>query len=160
MPIPSEALELENRSIGADGEPTLAAAYEILKNLWDDGIRDRELALHLFFLAWYGLVEPFDFTGFSRQPDRSEELNETLSQVHSYLEPQLGDDAEILYVVGLAAHLFWFMFRDSAVWKQRGINYRQRYRSLAPSGIDPNVFQDRGAYGDYYARQTQVKGGY
>lgn len=38
MPIPQEALDLENRNIceteGDDFEPTLAAAYAILKPLW------------------------------------------------------------------------------------------------------------------------------
>ena len=65
MPIPEEALDLENRSIGINGEPTLAAAYEILKNQWNNGERDRELGLHLMFLAWYGTSEPEYITGFS-----------------------------------------------------------------------------------------------
>jgi len=160
MPIPSEALELENRSIGIDGEPTLAAAYDILKRHWRRGVRDRELALHLFFLAWHGLVEPSHLTGFSEQSDWSDGLNETLSEVHGYLELQLDDDAEILYVIGLAAHLFWFMFRDSKVWEQRAIDYRRRYRTLAPNGIDPTTFRNRGAYGHYYAQQAAVKNGY
>jgi hypothetical protein len=160
MAIPSEALELENRNIGVNGEPTLAAAYDILKDHWCRGVRDRELALHLFFLAWYGLVEPSHLTGFSEHPDFSDGLSQMLSDVHGYLEPQLADDAEVLYVVGLAAHLFWFMFGDSHVWEQRAIDYRRRYRTLAPNGIDPAVFHNRGAYGDYYAHQARVKDGY
>ncbi len=160
MPIPPEALKLEDRSIGVNGEPTLAAAYDLLKRDWRRDVRDRELALHLFFLAWYGLVEPSHLTGFSGHPDGSDGLNEMLSEVHSYLEPQLTADAEILYVMGLAAHLFWFMFRDPKVWEQRAVDYRRRYRTLAPNGIDPGVFRDRGAYGHYYARQAAVKNGY
>jgi len=160
MPIPSEALDLENQSIGVNGEPTLAAAYDILKDQWDRGVHDRELALHLFFLSWYGLVEPSYLTGFSEHADCRDGLNQTLSEVHGYLEPQIGDDAEILYVVGLAAHMFWFMFRDSEAWKQRATDYHQRYRTLAPNGIDPTVFRNRGAYGCYYAHQRAVKNGY
>lgn len=160
MTIPSEALELENRSLSGNGEPTLAAAYEILKDHWDRGVRDRELALHLFFLSWYGLVEPSHLTGFSENADCADSLKETLSEVHGYLESQMTDDAEMLYVIGLAAHLFWFMFSDSEAWKQRAIDYRQRYRTLAPNGIEPNVFRDRGAFGDYYAHQASIKNGY
>jgi hypothetical protein len=160
MPIPSEALELENRSIGVNGEPTLAAAYDILKDHWDRGLRDRELALHLFFLSWYGLVEPSHLTGFSEYTDFSDGLHQTLSEVHGYLEPQIADDAEILYVVGLAAHMFWFMFGDSEAWQQRALDYRRLYRTLAPNGIDPTVFRDRGASGHYYAHQAAVKNGY
>ena len=58
MPIPQKALDLENRSIGISGEPTLAEAYKILKEQWQSGDRDRELGLHLMFLAWFGNTEP------------------------------------------------------------------------------------------------------
>lgn len=51
MPISQKALDLENRSIGINGEPTLAAAYEILKEQWNSGDRDREIGLHLMFLS-------------------------------------------------------------------------------------------------------------
>jgi len=66
----------------------------------------------------------------------------------------------VLYVTGLAAHLFWFMFEDSETWRQRSIEYRTDYRMLAPNGIDPSVFHNRGAYGRYYAHQAAVKNGY
>jgi hypothetical protein len=160
MPIPAEALELENRSGGVHGEPTLAAAYDILKRCWRGGDRDRELALHLFFICWYGLVEPLHLTGFENRLDMSEDLNEMLAEAHAYLEPRMFNDAEVLYVTGLAAHLFWFMFEDSETWRQRSIEYRTDYRMLAPNGIDPSVFHNRGAYGRYYAHQAAVKNGY
>jgi len=51
MPIPHEALDLENRSLAAKGEPTLGEAYKLLKERWLDGDRHRELGLHLMFLA-------------------------------------------------------------------------------------------------------------
>ena len=44
MSIPQKALELENRNIGINGEPTLADAYKILKEQWRNGDRDRELS--------------------------------------------------------------------------------------------------------------------
>ncbi len=98
MPIPQKALELENRSIGINGEPTLAAAYDILKEQWRNGDRDRELGLHLMFLAWYGLIEPGHLTGFSENDALTQELNQTLTEVHAYFEPQIFQDAEMLYV--------------------------------------------------------------
>jgi len=160
MPIPQKALELENRSIGINGEPTLADAYEILKEQWRSGDRDRELGLHLMFLTWYGLIEPAHLTGFSETDDLSQELNLMLAEVHEYFETQIYQDVEILYVFGLAANLFWFMFDDASEWKKRSIEYQQRYRALAPNGIDSAIFYNRGAYGDYYAGQAKVEGGY
>jgi len=35
-----------------------------------------------------------------------------------------------------------------------------RYRSLAPSGLTASDFEGRGAYGDYFAGQVGVRGGY
>ena len=160
MTISHEALDLENRSLGPNGEPTLAEAYKILEKRWLDGDRDRELGLHLMFLAWYGLVEPAHLTGFLESDELRSELNQMLTEVHTYFEPRIYQDAEMLYVVGLAAHMFWFMFDNASAWEQRAIEYRQRYHALAPNGIDPATFHNRGAYGAYYAGQTTVKGGY
>jgi hypothetical protein len=160
MPIQQNALDLENRNVGIKGEPTLAEAYKILKEGWLDGDRDRELGLHLMFLAWYGLVEPGHLTGFVDGDELRRELNQLLTEVHTYFEPKINQDAEMLYVVGLAAHMFWFMFDDASAWEKRAIEYRQRYHALAPNGIDPAMFQNRGAYGAYYAGQVTVKGGY
>ena len=132
----------------------------ILKEQWRNGDRDRELGLHLMFLTWYGLVEPGHLTGFSENEELTRELNQTLKDVHACFEPQIYQDAEMLYAFGLAAHMFWYMFDDASAWEKRSIEYRQRYRALAPDGIDPEIFRDRGAYGEYYAGQAKVEGGY
>jgi hypothetical protein len=160
MPISQKALDLENRSIGINGEPTLAAAYEILKEQWNSGDRDRELGLHLMFLAWYGLIEPGHLTGFFENKELTSELNQMLSEVHDYFEPQIYDDAEMLYVFGLAANMFWYMFDNASEWEKRSIEYQKRYRALMPNGIDPGIFQNRGAYGEYYSGQAEIDGGY
>lgn len=83
-----------------------------------------------------------------------------LSEVHGYFEPQIYDDAEMLYVFGLAANMFWYMFDNASEWEKRSIEYQRRYRALLPNGIDPKVFQNRGAYGEYYSGQSEIEGGY
>ena len=165
MPIPQEALDLENRSIGINGEPTLAAAYEIFKEQWDNGNRDRELGLHLLFLAWFGATEPEHITGFSKPwLEMRQELLPVFAEVHAYFEPEIHKDVEMLFVVGLIAHMDWYMLDDDAetakVWEERSKKYHEQYRALAPNGIDPSIFQNRGAYGDYFAGQAKVEGGY
>jgi hypothetical protein len=165
MPISQKALELENRNLGIEGEPTLADAYEILKKQWDDGDRDRDLGLHLMFLAWYGTFEPEHITGFSNSwEERMQEMLPVFAAVHAYFEPEIHKDAEMLFVVGLIADMYWFMLDKDVsvakVWEERGKNYRKQYRALAPNGIDPSIFLNRGAYGDYFAGQAKVDGGY
>ena len=165
MAIPREALELENRNIGVDGEPTLADAYVILRAKWLEGDRDRDLGLHLMFLAWYGATEPDHITGFTKPWEETRsELLPVFKEVHDYFAPEIGSDTEMLYVVGLIAHMQWFMLDDdmdiAKAWEKRSEEYHKQYRKLAPNGIDPEIFSNRGAYGDYFEGQAKVEGGY
>lgn len=170
MPIPQAVLDLENRSLGARGEPTLGKAYALLCDAWRAGNRDREVALHLSFLAWYLVVEPPHLTGLA-PTIQTGELAETLHHTHEFLLPHgaATDDAEALYVIGLAAHMFPWVFAgndpsriDSVAneWAKRAAEYRRRYRELLPNGMNPKTFEGRGAYGDYFAGQCRVDGGY
>ena len=162
MPIPQEALDLENRNVckreGDDWEPTLAAAYAILKPLWDAGDRDRELGLHLLYLSWYGMIEPQHITGFEESVDVFHKLEAMFEKVHSHFESDIEQDAEMLYVVGLVAHMQWFMFTDREKWEAIGKQYRRLYRAIEPGGLDPAIFEGRGAYGDYFKMQSCCEG--
>ena len=159
MPFPLRALHLENRHIGQYGEPTLGAAFKILRAEWDTGNRDRELCLHLLFLGWYGLAEPPFLTGFERP--ELDDLPNVFAKVFDYVQPNIERDAEMLYVVGLGADLFGCLLPGGErIWDPRSKEYRRRYRELCPKGIDPRIFLDRGYYGDYYLAQATVEGGY
>jgi len=162
MAISEAALDLENQSLGANGRPVLGRAYELLRDSWRAGDRDRDLALHLMFLAWYLIIEPAHLTGADPALASSDELVNMFNQAHDWLLPAgaESDDAEALYTAGLAAHMFSWALGDHSVWEARGLSYRVRYRQLAPAGIDPTVFDGRGAYGEYFARQARVVGGY
>ena len=159
MPIPREALELENRHIGPEGEPTLGQAFKILRGEWRDGNRERELCLHLLFLGWYGLAEPPFLTGI--ELSESAELQPVFAEVFEYVQPSIEDDAEMLYVVGLGAHLFGYLLPGGErVWNERAERFGVLYRELSKGGLDPNIFQGRGYFGDYYFHQSSVVGGY
>jgi len=162
MPISSEAMELENQSLGAHGAATLGPAYVLLRGQWKRGDRDRELALHLMFLAWYLAVEPPYSTGADEALVPSDELQAVFNEVHDCLLPYCDatNDAEALYAVGLAAHMFPWALGDEQLWMRRSKTYRARYRQLLPDGIDPAQFDGRGAYGVYYGGQARVGGGY
>jgi hypothetical protein len=159
MPIPSEALELENRYIGSSGEPSLGDAFKILRSEWEKGNRDRELCLHLLFLCWYGLAEPAFLTGFLGS--EFDDVHEFFNDVFEYVQPEIENDPEMLYTLGLGAHLFGLMLPGGhGVWDRRSEEYRRLYRHLCPQGIDPTIFLNRGYYGEYYFDQASVEGGY
>jgi hypothetical protein len=162
VPISAEALELEQQFVGDDGAPTLRAAYALLREQWLGGERDRELALHLMFLAWYMQIEPEHLTGCDPQLATSAELPAMFNDAHEWLLPrgEASDDAEALYVTGFAAALFTEYLGDVQRWRRLAETYRRRYRELAPAGIAARVFAGRGAYGDYFEGQTTVADGY
>ena len=151
--VSEEVLDLEMKG-------DLAGAYAILKRQWYNGNRDRDVGLHLMFDAWYGLIEPRQYTNFMETDAERSELNEVLFEVHEFFAPTIKDDVEMLYVVGVMAHMFWFMFEHDRYWEQVSKDYHARYRELAPDGIDPTIFDGRGYYGEYYGGQARVENGY
>jgi hypothetical protein len=159
MGIPVQALELEKFDV-AGGKPTLAAAYEILRDARRSGDRDRDLALHLMFLCWYMLIEPPHLTGLDQRCVPSSELVAVFNEVHDYMAPGSQGDAEFLYVVGLMSQLAPWLLGDNDMWEARSSQYRVSYRRLQPNGLDPRAFEGRGAYGEYFAGQARVKDDY
>jgi hypothetical protein len=160
MTISAATLAAEVGAYRKDGTATLAEAYRRLLGQWNLGDHDREVGLHLLFLSWYGLVEPMFITGFEENDTVSEGLRGTFNRVYSAMEPSLASDAEFLFVVGLMAHLFPGALGKPEEWEHRAEEYRRKIRSLAPSGLDPASFSDRGAYGLYFGSQAGVHEGY
>lgn len=161
MNWPETILALENRSLGAGGEPTLGRALGLAIQEWDAGNRDREFRLHLLFLAWYCSLEPPHLTGLDETIFPSARLPGVFSAVYETFSESILDDAEALYVVGLIAQLTpWLLGGDHEVWEARSRDFRVRYRALVPDGLTPSTFEGRGAYGDYFAGQVQVPGGF
>jgi hypothetical protein len=161
MSLPRAILDLENRSVGVHGEPTIGPALDLAAAEWRSGNRDRELCLHLLFLSWYCNLEPPHLTGYQQAAFPSSELSELFHDVYESIEAQVLDDAECLYVVGLMAQLTPFLLgEDESTWQDRSLAFRKRYRMLAPEGLTASLFEGRGAYGDYFAGQVVVPGGY
>ena len=161
MSLPQAILDLENRNVGDHGEPTLGPALELAAAEWRSGNRDRELCLHLLFLSWYCNLEPPHLTGYTQSAFPSPELSQLFQDVYGTFEAQVVGDAECMYVIGLMALLTpWLLGGDEATWLARSLAFGKRYRALSPQGLAPSHFEGRGAYGDYFAGQVVVPGGY
>ena len=107
------------------------------------------------------MVEPEHITGFPASGGyMNSALQKIFSDIHTYYEPTINDDPEMLYVVGLIANMFGFMFDDPDKWEKFAEEYRWRYRTTYRYGIDPKIFSNRGAYGDYFQGQANVENGY
>jgi len=157
---PDTILELENQSIGEGWQPTLGQALELAIGEWNAGNREREFRLHLLFLAWYCNLEPSHITGY-HESTPSDQLGRLFSSVYETFADYILDDAEVLYVVGVMASISsWLLGGDDRAWETRARDFRVRYRALVPEGLSPSYFEGRGAYGDYFAGQVQVQGGF
>jgi hypothetical protein len=161
MGLPPAILELENRNVGRPSEPTLGAALQLAVAEWRSGNQDRELRLHLLFLTWYCNLEPAHLTGLSESAKQSAQLPELFHEIYETFADGILDDVECLYVVGLMAQLTpWLLGETVNAWEARSKEFRTRYRTLVPKGLTPAVFEGRGAYGDYFAGQVAVVGGF
>lgn len=158
--LPEEVISLERRSIGANGEPTLSAAYTVLVRHWQEGNRDRDVGLHLMFLAWYLMVEPPYLTGLDGSSQVANGLRAQFNEVYAHFAEAQKDDAEFLYTVGLMAQVSPWSLGDESEWSKLSRAYRTRYRRIYPEGMDPTVFDATHAYGDYFNHHALVKGGY
>jgi hypothetical protein len=156
MAISADALVLEQRSVDRSGKPALGEAYELLRDQWRSGDRDRELALHLMFLAWYLTIEPPFLTGLDARRTPSDELPAAFLEVHGHFEASIESDVEMLYVVGLMAHLCAWCIGDVDSWDARSLEYKPAYRQLAPDGLSPSLFEGRGLYGHYFAGHAKL----
>jgi hypothetical protein len=155
--LPQEILERENRSLGSHGEATLGRALELSVSEWRRGNLDRELRLHLLFLAWYCNVEPPPLTGFIGDAVNSSELPQIFGEVYETFADQILENPECLYVVGLMALSPWPLGDDVAIWEARSEEFRKIYRELVPDGLPSSQFTGRGAFGEYFAEHGALQ---
>jgi hypothetical protein len=161
MSLPQTIIDLENRYVGKNGEPTLGRALELAEAEWRSGNSDRELRLHLLFLIWYCNVEPPFLTGFNESATPGGSLALLFHDIYETFAGEILDDVECLCVVGLMASIApWALGGDAAMWEARSETFKKRYRILLPEGLSPVHFEGRGAYGDYFSGQVAVPGGF
>lgn len=161
MSLPDAILQLENRHIGPDGEPTLGNALLLAIKEWRSGNRDRELRLHLLYLSWYCNLEPSHITGLDEDLSPLLILDSLFHNVYETFAANIQNDVESLFVIGIIAGISpWLLGEDIPTWDARRETFRLRTRELLPEGLYPTHFEGRGAYGEYFASQAAVIGGF
>ena len=155
MEFPQEILELENRDKGRFGEHTLYEAYELLKEYWENGNNDREIGLHLAFITWELIVEQWSSVGyFGIQYDIEEKIEEFLS-IRDHFNILNSGDAELYYSFGLMLSLFPNYFGNEDDILELAKRYQDKYMEILPEGIQPEIFINRGLYGEYFEHHAR-----
>jgi hypothetical protein len=77
-------------------------------------------------------------------------------QVFAHFGGEDSSDAEFLHVAGLMAKLFPWALGDEQIWKAAAERMKERSLQLRPEGFSPQLFEDRGDFGDYFAHQARV----
>lgn len=127
--------------------PSLGRAYDALVVRWKDGARDRETALHLLFLIWYGQAEPPYFTGLK-------DVNRTrINELFQRLGGEFSTDPEVLFVIMMMCEIAPWALGEESYWRRTGERFLQRLRELPETGLSRLTFSRRGAYGYYFANR-------
>jgi hypothetical protein len=122
---------------------------------WHAGNQTRDLGLDLMFHCWYLLEEQPQYTGYDPTLIEDDQLTKTFNEVHDLFAPEIRQDSEMLYTVGLMSELFPWLLGDENLWIARSLEYRNLYALLEPNGLDPELFEGRGEYGTYFAHQIR-----
>jgi hypothetical protein len=142
-----EITKIEDEYHGMRGNPSLGRAYQALNERWINGARDRETALRLLFLTWYGTSEPQEFTGIGDVDiPRCRELLKSLGGEDT-------DDPEVLFAISIMATVSSFSLGDEQYWESIGSKFRARLIQIGNEALKISQFDKRGAYGDYFAHQ-------
>jgi hypothetical protein len=134
------------------GKPTLGDAYTLLKTRWQAGKRDLETGLRLLFLAWYSCAEPPFLPGLPTTEDTCRVVRE----VFAYFGGTSSTEPEILHAMGLLCEICPTCMGTYEEGIAVGVRCRKAARELNPHGYPPEHFENRGAYGDYFAHMARV----
>ena len=129
---------------------SLGRAYDALVVRWKEGARDRETALHLLFLIWYGLAEPPYLTGLK-------DVNRTrIVELFQRLGGEFSTDPEVLFVVSVMCDNAPWALGEELYWRGIGRRFRLRLREMADPGLSKQTFAHRGSYGYYFANRWET----
>ena len=130
--------------------PSLGRAYDALVVRWKEGARDRETALRLLFLIWYGLAEPPYFTGLK-------DVNRTrINELFQRLGGEFSTDPEVLFVIATMCQIAPWALGEEPYWRGIGDRFRLRLRERLQSGLSRLTFARRGAYGYYFGNRWET----
>jgi hypothetical protein len=148
-----DAINAVERRYTEGGQPSLGEALALLRQRWDQGLRDRETGLRLLFLAWHGCCEPPFLTGLTGEGD----YTKLLRDIFDDLGGEASEDGEFLFAAGYMASLFPWCFGPEAEWQQVGRRCLERWRRSGSPALAESVFEGRGAFGRYFARVARTK---
>jgi len=140
---------IEDEYYSPSHAPSLGRAYDALVERWMEGAHDRETALRLLFLIWYGFAEPSPFTGL-RDVNRIRVVD-----LFQRLGGEFSTDAEVLFVVSVMCRVAPWALGDEVYWRGVGERFADRLKGRNAEGLGRQTFTRRGAYGHYFSNRWQ-----
>ena len=98
------------------------------------------------------VFEPTNLSGLAGVEPQKKFIDE----VFEFLGGENANDVEILFVVAVMAEVAAGCLGDEHRWERVAINFRSRLNGSVPA---PDIFAERGAYGEYFAHQAHVQSG-
>jgi hypothetical protein len=140
---------IEEEHYSSSHTPSLGRAYDALVARWKEGALDRETALRLLFLIWYGRAEPPYFTGLK-------DVNRTrITELFQRLGGEFSTDPEVLFVVMIMCQIAPWALGEEPHWREIGERFRLRLAERPRPELSKQTFARRGAYGHYFTNRWE-----
>ena len=140
---------IEDEYYSSSHTPSLGRAYDALVVRWKEGALDRETALRLLFLIWYGMAEPPYFTGLK-------DVNRTrIHELFQRLGGEFTTDPEVLFVVMTMCQIAPWALGEEPHWRDIGERFRLRLAERPRPELSKQTFARRGTYGHYFANRWE-----
>ena len=135
----------------AMGAPGMEEDYRSFLAFWNAGDRERDKALQLLFLAWMHWADPPFVTGMDADADAKRLWHD----IFAHFGGEEATDAEFLHVASVMASIFPWELGDEIGWEAAAERMRQRAIKYRPEGFQPELFEGRGDYGEYFAHHAR-----
>jgi hypothetical protein len=136
--------------------PTLYENFLKLLQEWKTGNHSRELGLDLMFHCWYLIEEPALHTDYNLIVVENSKLTTIFNEVYDSFALEIRHDPEMLFTIAVMGEITPWALGDENLWIARSLEYRNLYAQLEPNGLEPELFENRGEYGKYFAHQLKV----
>ena len=96
-------------------------------------------------------ADPPFVTGLSDDPH----ANQLWHEIFDFFGGDKSSDAEFFHVASLMADLFPWALGNDTEWATIAKRLKARSLELQPNGFPADMFEGRGAYGEYFAGQAR-----
>ena len=107
------------------------------------------------FHCWSLQTEPTFLTGYGLVQQEDTDVAKIFNEVHDWFALEIRNDPEMLFAIAVMGEITPWALGDENLWIARSLEYRNLYEQLESDGLEPELIENRGEYGKYFAHQLR-----